>query len=348
MSPPVRSGGNVRAMKLLRPLVVVSALSALLLGCPKKKGETSGDAGPADASADAASGADGAAPASGGDDVRPVYPIDPNIPPNPLAQKLCAGLTEMPEKKRAACCQTTPGIVVTTECTRTLSAALQYEAVSLDEGAVDACVAAFEKTLDGCDWVGPFAPGPPPPCQGLLKGLLSYGQKRRSTLECSGTLRCKGVGPTTPGHCSAPNGNGEICGGTVDTLATYVRQTDIDKDHPECAAGRCIKHRCGPPAPENGECQVTLDCEDGLQCIGGGTPPKKPKKGEHAAPVRKCVRRPLPKEGEPCPGGVCAGDLGCVMSKCTARKATGATCANDFECRGGCVQGKCGPRCDLR
>jgi hypothetical protein len=334
-------------MKLARPIVVVSALSALLLGCPKKGGGAATDAGPGDASTDGGAGGDAGAAASG-DDVRPVYPVDPNIPPNPIAQKLCAGLTEMPEKKRAACCQAQPGIVFTSECTRTLSAALQYKAVQLDEGAVDACVAAFEKTLDGCDWVGPFAPGPPEACHGIVKGLLAFGEKCRSTLECAGALRCRGVGPTTPGHCSAPSNNGEVCGGTVDALATYVRQNDVDKDHPECAAGRCIKHRCGPPAPENGDCQVTLDCAEGLQCIASASPPPRAKKGEHPAPARKCLRRPLPKEGEACPGGICAGDLGCVLNKCTARKPGGATCANDFECRGGCVQGKCGPRCDLR
>src|SRR5262249_9088426 len=158
-----------------------------------------------------------------------------------------------------------------------------------------------------------------------------------STLECSGALRCKGVGPTTPGKCSMSNNNGDICGGTVDALATYVRQTDFEKQHPECAAGRCIKHRCAAPATEGAECQVTLDCDEGLQCIPSGTPaPVRPKKGERPKPQRKCARRPLPKEGEACPGGVCAGDLGCVVNKCTPKKAGGAECVNDFECRGGC------------
>jgi hypothetical protein len=343
-------------MNLARPFLVVSALSLLVLGCPKKKtaGSDAGVVAEGGTSVEAKAREGGAA----GDDVQPVYPVDPNAPPDPLAQKLCLGLTDMPEKKRAACCNVTPGIVVTSECTRTLSAALRSKAVELSAAAVDACIAAYEKSLEGCDWVGPFAAGPPPECRGIVTGVLSFGQQCRSSLECGGVLRCKGVGPTTPGHCTAPNGNGDVCGTTVDALATYVRQNDVDKTHPECAGGRCIKHRCATPARENEECQVTLDCDEGLQCVGaaGATAPRPAKKGKGGAapPLRKCQKRPLPKEGEACPGAVCAGDLGCVMGKCTARKSGGADCMNDFECRGGCIRtepnkpGKCGPRCDIR
>jgi hypothetical protein len=274
----------------------------------------------------------------------------------PLAQKLCAALTEMPERRRSACCGGTPGIVVTAECTRTLSAALRYKAVELAEPAVDACIAAFEKALEGCDWVGPFAPGPPAACQGIVKGLVAEGQKCRSSLECASSLRCKGVGPTNAGKCSPPKPAGEICGGTVDTLATYVRQNALDTQHPECADGRCIKHRCAAAAAENAECQVTADCGEGLQCLVTPAPqasapaPKKP------LVHKSCVRSPLPGDGEPCPGGACAGELQCITNKCTSRKASGSECTNDFECRGGCLRdgggpsskGTCGPRCDVR
>jgi hypothetical protein len=343
-------------MTTFRTGLVMVALTASLLGCPKKGPDPAdgGDAAPVasgmPAEGGAATGGD-----AGADDVQPVYPIEPNAPPMPLAQKLCTGLHEMQEKKRATCCTTTPGVVITSECTRTLSAALRYKAIEMSEASVDGCVAAFEKTLEGCDWVGPFAPGPPAACRALVKGLLGDGQKCRSSLECSGNLRCKGVGPTTPGKCGPAKAVGEICGGTVDTLATYARQTDLDAQHPECAAGRCIKHRCAPPAPENGECHVTLDCQDGLQCLVSGPPPPKPKKGEHLVdPHKKCVRRALPREGEACPGGVCDGELSCTLGKCAARKPGGAECTNDFECRGGCLKpegaakGKCGARCDIR
>ncbi|MDF2695350.1 MAG: hypothetical protein K0S65_3733 [Labilithrix sp.] len=342
-----RVGVSVRSMTVARTLAVLG-LSCLLVACPKRNDGAGPDAAPDGSSLVAT--ADAGADAAAGDDVDSVYPVDPKAPLDPLAQKLCAGLSEMPEKKRAACCTTTPGIVVTTECARTLSAALRSKAVELAESAVDGCVAAFERSLEGCDWVGPFPPGPPKECQGIVKGLLGEGAKCRSSLECMGSLRCAGVGPTTPGKCSTARAIGELCGGTTDTLATYVRQNDLDKQHPECATGHCIKHRCAMPIPAGGVCHVTLDCAEGLQCLPASGPVKK---GAH--PERKCAPHSIPtREGEACPGGLCAGDLQCIMSKCTRRKGGGEACTNDFECRGGCVRtgtnakGTCGPRCDIR
>jgi hypothetical protein len=309
-------------------------LALVLVGCRNTSGG-------ADAAVDA--GAFAGADAGTGEDVEAVYPVDPKAPALPIAAKLCAALTEMPEKKRAACCSTTPGIVTTPECTRTLSAALRHDAVVLDEKEIDACIAAFERTLEGCEWVGPFPPAPPAACQGIVKGKLPSGAKCRSSLECAGGQRCKGVGPTTLGVCAPPKAIGELCGGTVDTLATYTRQTD-EKQHPECATGHCIKHRCAEPIAENGACVVTADCADGLSCLPSG--PK----------TKACLRKALPKEGEACPAGVCEGELSCISGKCGQRKHTGEVCTNDFECRGGCLRpdggvgkpGTCGRRCDLR
>ena len=90
--------------------VLFLGLAWTLLGCPRK-------ADPATGAADAAPMASAHAK-DGGDEVESVYPIDDRGPPDPLAAKLCAGLGEMPEKKRAACCTTTPGVVLTPECTR--------------------------------------------------------------------------------------------------------------------------------------------------------------------------------------------------------------------------------------
>lgn len=318
------------------------AAAAIVAACSKKddaKPETDASTAKnatnamADASANAGDGG------AGGDDVEPVYPIEPNAVAHPLAQRLCETLHEMPEMKRAACCSATPGIVVTSECTRMLSAALRHAAVDLAEGDVDACRSAFDRTLAGCDWVGPFPPGPPAACLGIIKGKLAAGQKCRSSLECSGELRCLGVGPTTPGKCGPQKAAGDLCGGTTDTLSGYTRQNaDLDKRHPECrSTERCIKHKCAAPATEGSACQTTGDCSDGLQCL-----------------QKKCTARPLPKDGEACPGGVCEGDLQCIKNKCAARKPAGEACTADFECRGGCSKrdggatGTCGPRCDIR
>jgi hypothetical protein len=320
--------------------IVDGSVRWLLLGLLLVSCKNTGNR-PVDASADAST--DAGTEAGAGDDVESVYPVDPNAPAVPVAAKLCAALTEMPEKKRAACCSAAPGIVTTSECTRTLSAAIRHGAVTLDEKAIDACIAAFERTLEGCEWVGPFPPSPPAACSGIVKGSLGTGVKCRSSLECAAGQRCKGVGPTTLGVCAAPKAVGELCGGTVDALATYTRQTD-EKQHPECATGHCIKHRCAEAVPENGACVVTADCAEGLSCL-----PSTPK-------AKTCVRKALPKEGEACPGGVCEGELSCIAGKCAVRKHSGEACTNDFECRGGCLKpdggaaksGTCGPRCDVR
>ena len=337
----------------MRVACFVAFASLFALGCPKST-TTGGDAGSGAKSATEAGlataspdgGGDGGG--GGGEDVEPVYPVETNAPPIPLAEKLCNALTGIPEKKRADCCKSTPGIVLTNECTRQLSAAIRHNALALDEKDVNACIAAFDKTLEGCDWVGPFAPGPPPACQGIFKGKLNPGQKCRSSLECSGTLRCKELGPTSPGKCGLPGAGEETsCGGTVDTLATYTRQDDVDKRHPECK-DRCIKHKCQGPIAEGALCLITSDCPEGLQClvIPGG-----PKEGN---PPKKCVAGKTPgKDGEPCPGGVCEGALQCIRGKCALQKPTGQACTDDFECRGGCLRdggksGTCGPRCDIR
>lgn len=322
--------------------------SLLLLGCPDKPKADARDASVADATSVLASDGGGDGGAGGGDDIQPVYPVETNAPPIPLAEKLCSGMSTTPEKKRSTCCHTTPAVVVTGECTRALSASIRHNAIALEEKDVDACLKAFDTTLEGCDWVGPFPPGPPPECQGILKGKLAAGTKCRSSLECGGEQRCLGLGPTTIGKCGPPGADGESCGGTVDALAGFTRQNDIDKRHPECK-DRCIKHKCSVPVGENGACLISADCQDGMQClVGTGAAPKT------GVALRKCVSSKAPaKDGEPCPGGVCEGGLQCIRSKCAARKPTGEACTDDFECRGGCLRdggtkGTCGPRCDIR
>ena len=321
----------------------------VLCGCPSKGNDAPKDAGAMAVGSGQVALSD--ASASPSDDIEPVYPIEPNAPAEPLATKLCEGLSTTPEKKRSACCKATPAIVTTSECTRALSAAIRHQAVTIDEKDIDTCLAAYDRTLEGCDWVGPFPPGPPAACEGILKGKLAAGTKCRSSLECAGDLRCAGLGPTSPGTCTASGKDGESCGGTVDPLAGFTRQTDVDKRHPDCK-DRCIKHRCAAAVGESGVCLVSADCLDGLQCLpSGGVSPR------NNAPLRKCVAgKPPPKEGEACPDGTCAGELQCIRDKCAARKASGESCTDDFECKGGCLRdggaigkpGTCGMRCDIR
>ncbi|HEY8076191.1 MAG TPA: hypothetical protein VIF62_18825 [Labilithrix sp.] len=315
-----------------------------LAGCPKNSEGPAQDAAPeASAVKDAEVEASG-----GGEDVEPVYPDQANAPKHPLAVKLCEALTEMPEKRRSECCKAAPGTVVTAECVRMLSVAIHQKAVEVSDADIDACAAAYGKVLDGCDWVGPFPPAPPSACQGILKGKLALGAKCRSSLECGGTMRCAGVGPTAVGRCTEGKADGEICGGIVDTLAGYTRQIELEKQHPECK-DKCVKRKCAPASTAGQPCQTTADCASGLSCIA--TPGPAPKVG---LPPKTCATAKLPAKGEACPGGECEGELQCIKNKCGTRKSGGEDCTVDFECRGGCIKGdagdkgKCGPRCDIR
>jgi hypothetical protein len=342
----------MRSGRVIGTVSLVSLLALSSLACQKTTALPDASVTTADAGVTADAGAAASADGGGGaEDVEPVYPVEQNAPALPIAQKLCDALTTLPEKKRAACCKASPGIVLVTECTRQLSAAIRHDALAVDDKDVDACIAAFDKTLDGCDWVGPFPPGPPPACQGIFKGKLRAGQKCRSSLECTGDLRCKDLGPTTAGRCGAAGAGEETsCGGTVDSLATYTRQNDVDRRHPECKE-RCIKHKCQAPIGAGGACQISSDCVDGLQCL----PTASAVALKNGQPPRTCIAGKAPsKEGEPCPGAVCEGSLQCIHGKCAERKAGGEACTDDFECRGGCLKadsgtkGTCGPRCDIR
>ncbi len=341
----------MRRMRLVRArltafgsLVIALSVSLLGTGCPKPAPD--GPDATIDArSSDATSGGGGDAASADVD----TYRLDGNEPAMPLAEKLCEALTALPEKKRAACCNAAPGVSTVAGCTLHLSAALRHHAVALDEKDVDACVAAFDKTLEGCDWVGPFVPGPPPACQGLFRGLRAAGQTCRSSLECTGDLRCRDHGPNAVGTCGAPGVSDEAsCGGSVDALATYTRQTDLDQRHPECKE-RCIRRKCRAPLHDGEGCVATSECRDGMQCI---VPPGAAPQKHGYIPTKQCVTVVLPeKEGAPCPAGACTPPLQCIGGKCSPRKSTGAPCNVELECRGGCLKdggtrGICGPRCE--
>src|SRR5262249_23703548 len=154
----------------------------------------------------------------------------------------CRALHGRSEERRAECCGGRPGIVLTSECTRALGAALRAGAVSLDAAEVEACAAATDGALAGCDWVGAFPPPVPEACRGAVRGRLGEGARCRSSLECRGALHCDGAGPTQLGACAAARESG-ACGLSVDPLAGFVKQDDVERAHPECA-GACERHRC--------------------------------------------------------------------------------------------------------
>src|SRR5689334_4181515 len=106
MHPRTRTtrSDTVLPMRFDRRAVCIGlfAFFPLLAGCPKN------NATPDKIDAAAESGAvvisDGGAEGGDDDGVEPVYPLDANAQPNPLAEKLCKGFHEMPEKKRSTCC----------------------------------------------------------------------------------------------------------------------------------------------------------------------------------------------------------------------------------------------------
>jgi hypothetical protein len=266
--------------------------------------------------------------------VRSVYPLDAG-PADPLVHKLCSALQDLPEQRRAACCEQGTGVVVTGECDRTLTAAVSSKAVSLDAIEVDRCVAAMQKAHEGCDWIGPFPPETPTECEGIVHGALEAGAACRSSLECVKGLRCHGVGPTAGGVCGPARADGQACGSAVDTLAVYAKQqAELESAHQECS-GYCDRLRCAH--------RVALGdaCRNGAQCGDGG------------CAAGKCAPHVLGKPGGACPTGECAEDARCIAGKCVERGPAGSACKNDLECRGGCLNsdggsGVCGKRCNAR
>src|SRR5262249_20492056 len=85
----------------------------------------------ASASASASASAAGAPADSAGDEdeIKPAYPL--NVTPQPLAQRFCEAMHELPAKRKAECCSTSPpAFSITSECVRTLSFAIQTKSVA--------------------------------------------------------------------------------------------------------------------------------------------------------------------------------------------------------------------------
>ncbi len=314
-----------------RSRICALALAAMsVAGCPNKSAPPSSGVG-----APSASSFDTSEAVSADEEVRPVYPADAG-PPDPLVLRLCAALHDVPENRRAACCEQKPGVALTSECARTLTFALANKAIAVDAADVDKCAAASQAMYEGCDWVGPFVPEAPDECLGIIKGQLATGKRCRSSLECAGDMRCHGLGPTTMGKCGTASPDNEKCGGSADTLASYTRQGNVDAHHPECK-GYCNRTKCAALIGAGGACTFGAACGVGKLCVD-----------------RKCATAAPAKFGDACPGGACEKNALCMQGRCVARKPSGVACSTDFECLGGCIKsdggakGTCGKRCDLR
>lgn len=298
---------------------------AAILACSKKQ---PAPAPPPAEAADSAAGQEAAGAAPDEDEVKPVYSAFEGAA-LPVAQKLCAALHDLPGQRRAACCKGGTGISFASECIKIVSAAVRSGGVQLDAAAVDRCVAAQEKALQGCSWVGGNEKPVIAECADLFVGHRKPGEVCRSSLECGEGLRCQGVGPLNPGRCGPSRGPNQVCLTAVDSLAIYTRAR-LESQHPECT-GYCGNRKCEVAKALGAACTLSYECGSKNHCDG-----------------HRCIAGPKAAKGEPCSGDVCGAGLRCVSGKCLEPKQDGEKCSRDQECLGGCAPTThtCGMRCD--
>ncbi|MFO0758582.1 MAG: hypothetical protein U0359_18965 [Byssovorax sp.] len=323
--------------RLLAPALLAGLLPLLAAACgnegkPGAAAMSSSSAPAGSASSSATGPAASASAGSSKEEIEPVYPLTRD-PPHPLAEKLCAALHDLPAKRKAECCKTTPGVTFSGECVRTLSYALGHKAVTVSEAEVDQCAAAMARSLEGCDWTSPMSPGVPPACEGILHGAIAQGERCRSSLECGEGMRCRGVGPTHVGTCEKPLPTGSLCAIAVDPLASFTRQMGFEAHHPECT-GTCGRRRCVEPLAVGAPCETSAECGGKNHCIAG-----------------KCSDAPAPEAGKPCLVHLCAEGARCLKGMCVTPKENGKACSDDVECKGTCrrgdggTKGVCGSYC---
>jgi hypothetical protein len=242
--------------------------------------------------------------------------------PAAASRRFCDVLQGLPERRRAECCASSPSAGLATACAADLGRALREGAVTLDPADVDRCAAEAAHALEGCDWVTPYLPAPPPSCRGIVRGRREAGAACRSSLECRDGFHC------SAGACRLPGDAGASCTGAPDALTTATRQIG-DARHPECS-GYCFRGRCTAPVPGGGACAADQQCGAGTHCV-----------------ARRCVDGPRPTLGEPCDGSTCAGGLVCIAGRCTPPQDIGASCTEPADCRATCVAGTCATKCSV-
>jgi len=118
----------------------IPAAGAASCGSKTEQGAP-GAAGSASASA-APTSTSSAETSDDSDQIRPVYPVTKD-PVDPLAQRFCETIHELPANRKAECCTGGYSMRLTSECSRVLSYALRAKAVALDPADVDRCAEAM-------------------------------------------------------------------------------------------------------------------------------------------------------------------------------------------------------------
>lgn len=229
---------------------------------------------------------------------------------DPRASQLCEVLHRLPGKRTAECCGGAPSELLFKRCLGVVGKALRSQSVDLNADSVAACAAAIEQKLQGCDWVRPGMPLPPPECQGLFVGKRKQGESCDSSLECVGSLHCARSRGRRGKSCVAPAANGTPCGGTADSMAAVLMDRDAERLHPECR-GMCsrLTHQCRDLPELGSRCGAHVQCGAGRRCL-----------------QRKC------QLGEPEPqqrldtGEACDSDLDCRVGGCTLSDTGGRVC----------------------
>ena len=57
-------------------------------------------------------------------------------------------------------------------------------------------------------------------------------------------------------------------------IPELIRQAEQERTDVPAPVG-CIKHRCQAAVGEGAACQISSDCQDGMQCLVAGAPPPK-------------------------------------------------------------------------
>ena len=185
------------------------------------------------------------------------------------ALALCEALHTLPVKRKAECLGAkSAGFMVTPMCVDTLTAALKVGKVQLESAAIERCATAMKAATEDCSFAKGFGTPLPSACDGLFTGSVAVGQACRSSMECEAGLQCFGVGPSDVGRCTAPAPTGSLCGSGVDALATYTRQTSVEKTRPACE-GYCRLNRCQDFHARGAVCQADLQCGPGASCQRG-------------------------------------------------------------------------------